>query len=250
MRLRLSAASIALALSASSASAQWSTIYYNDFNAGLAPGVATTGNSLYIQSGPGSLGLNGVLGGCTSGTYCTNSLGLAGGARFDNHSIRLDLSGIGAHTQARVSFAALLFDSWDGSICGGCAPDYFMYQNSGGVFTQETYANYPGMQQTRGPNALDPRYTEAAEFETLGNGPFGNMNSVYEFSFTFNHGANTLGNEFAAMGLQGWTDEGWALDNVKVEIFQQQGVVPEPSTYALLATGLVAIFGADRRRKV
>lgn len=248
--MRLPFVVAALALSASRADAQWSTNYFNDYNAGsfwsFFAGIS--GGSL---NNPTGLGFYGPRAGCTSGVYCTPSLGRAG-AGWDNSATTLSLFGLGAHTKARVSFSLLLWDSWDGTTgCGGaCAPDYFQFKADGSSLLDKTFSNFYGGDQSYGPGTSNPSFTGATEVGTLGPSPWHPGSSVYNLSFEFMHSSSTLSSEFSARGLQGWGDEGWTLDNLRIETYREPAsVVPEPGTYALLATGLVGVFGLARRRR-
>ena len=242
MRIRLVA--LSLALSASQAGAQWTTNWFSDFNSGLAPNVFTglMSSTLFAPSG---IAVYGPRSDCSSATYCTGSLGRSSTTGYDNHAVTLGLTGLGAHTKTRVSFTGFFWDSWDGtSGCGGaCAPDYFRFSSDPGTLMDATFSNFGGPQSYAGT---------AAEQYTLGGVATGWYNSsVYNFSFEFLHSASTLNNSWDARGLQGWGDEGWTIDNVKIETYREPatGVVPEPGTYALMATGLIGLFGVARRRR-
>lgn len=101
-------------------------------------------------------------------------------------------------------------------------------------------------------------FTGAAERGTLGDSRFGvGATSVYEMSFVYEHFEGWAGVSVGASGLQAdiALDEGWTVDNFRVEmndlayVEPPVGVVPEPSTYVLMATGLLGVFGVARRRQ-
>jgi|GEM_PF-2197169 len=73
-----------------------------------------------------------------------------------------------------------------------------------------------------------------------GNTPFSNWSR----SFT----AGQAGSLQYEIGTSSADNVGPVLDNVLIERFGAQTVVPEPSTWAMLAFGMSAMGGAARRR--
>jgi len=211
---------ILLALCVTGAVAQ-TTIYYNDFESGVADN---------FTNGPVMDAPNGS----------TKILGDYG----ENAGSTLNLSGIGGHTTVTLTLDLFIIHSWDGNTSPG--PDYMRISADGTNLLHATFANVSGYQQS---------YSDATP---LGGGPFGTMTDsdgygllgfsdfyardvLYRLSFTFAHTSSSLSLEFYGEGLQHVTDESWAIDNVQV----QADIVPEPATIAAMAIGLAAL----RRRR-
>jgi hypothetical protein len=235
---RLSVAATLVVLSATGAGAQ--VVYSNDFNGGSTANLTATGGGVSTLA---------PFGACTSATYCTPYLGRANGNPFDNQTVTLSLAALPAHSDATVAFSLFILNSWDGNNTG-FGPDRFTVVADGGTLLNTTF-DITGNTQCF-PNdcpAANASRTGAVENNTLGANFFGN--SVYELTFTFAHTAPTLAVTFTGSNLQGWSDEGWGMDNLRVTLTpaQQPGIVPEPSTYALMATGLLALGGIARRRR-
>lgn len=134
-----------------------------------------------------------------------------------NQTATLNFSGLGAYTGGSVAFTVRLWDTWDaaGNCCG---PDRVQFRVNGG------------------PLLMDEDF-----------GFFGN-NGAFNRSFAFGAGTGSLSLQW--LGATTQTDEGFTLDNVSVRIDQvQTNLIPEPSTYALLATGLAAVGTLARRRR-
>jgi hypothetical protein len=91
-----------------------------------------------------------------------------------------------------------------------------------------------------------------------GSGPFLNSLVSFEVSLTQGTAFSTWSMQFTAdqsgsvkyfLGTPSADNQGPVVDNIVVERVVQQSVVPEPTTWAMLAFGLSALGVAARRRK-
>ncbi|GEM_PF-1984241 len=165
----------------------------------------------------------------------------AGGRRFlgefSSQTVSLTRNNLPQHNQVTVAFDLYIFRSWDGNGDFCCGPDIFQLSVAGGptlvratfgVPTQSFPANYPG--------ASNPPFSGAAEINTLGY-PIGfGGSAVYRVTRTFAHSGSALQLDFAGIGLQGASDEGWGLDNISIRIADSRAVVSVPN----VATGFSA----------
>ena len=75
------------------------------------------------------------------------------------------------------------------------------------------------------------------------------LDRTYRFNFTTTDYSESLSLQFAASLAEGIADESWGLDNVIIET-SVASEVPEPTTTALLALGLIGAGLGFRRRRV
>ena len=248
MRALRIAAAAALTLGATGVGAQ-TPIYFNDFETDVA---GITGSVSRIQYPAG----------CTSVLVCPAAgapnfyLGAGDGNPFRlGQTFSINLAGLPTHTGLRLSFDYFPLHSMDGSSFG---PDGLLVTGDGNTIFNALFANWPGATQTHcpptgsGPGNACGRWTGAAEVNTLGYTFQGDVgSSLYQLSIDFAHTSSTSSILFTALTNQDWADEGMGFDNVRVQALgvPTPGVVPEPSTYALMATGLLALGGIARRRR-
>lgn len=194
------------------------TVYFNDFEAAVGPGWA-------ITAGGGSLGLD-------SEAIAGSFLGLddpipVGG--FNNNTVQLMLGSLPTHSSLTVSFNFLQIHSLDGGI-NCCGPDYFVFSLPG-VFARTTTFG--------GPTQAFPNFIETGGSPSDNPDHFGGIPGTdtysYLVSFTIPHTTDSAVLQFSMSGLQDITDEGWGLDNVRVET---DTVVPEPGSLWMLCLGL------------
>jgi hypothetical protein len=70
-----------------------------------------------------------------------------------------------------------------------------------------------------------------------------------DVTFSFAHTASSASLSWRYPDTQGGSDESFGIDNVDISTDASQSVVPEPSTYLLLAAGLAALALVKRRRR-
>lgn len=228
-RHRLSLAALGcvfLSLTALGARAD-TTVYSNDFTNGAGP--EWSNNTTATSNGEMFLG--------------------ASANGFGNGTDTLSLAALPAHDTVTIAFDLYIIQSWDGNGETSGGPDNYTLAQNGLSLLLTNFCN-----ATRGetqaysaatPNGLGamnpPR---SGDFEAghlgFGTGDFGD--TTYRFSLTFSSTANALAFDFTSLQNQGPGDEGWGLDNVSVS------VVPEPSTWVMLAVGIALLCGLMRYR--
>jgi len=229
------------------------TVYFNDFQSAVGPNLSVSSGTLAIVPPHPN---------CTSPTYCTPFLGIAGpnGPQpLDFHTVSLALTGLLPHSEATVSLALLVLGSWDGNATPSYGPDYWTLAVSGGPTLLDTTFNIaiPNFGQCYPDScpATYPARTGSVENGTLGWRVGSYDNSLYLLSYSFPHTASTLvltfQGRFQGPFSYGWpSDEGWGMDNLQVDVSEEGGggVIPEPGSFALLGSGLVAVVVALRGR--
>jgi hypothetical protein len=170
-------------------------------------GASMTGGALFplykndFESGAGSAWSRGET---ISNVVSSRFLG-----EFSNDTATLLLAGLPPHSQLRLSWDALIIDTWDGNLSPG--PDYFGFNIAGlpqpaWEYTFHSSGNpqvqsYPGTPDLSGVN-----FTGLV-----------NPDSIYRnLQFNFAHTNDTLEVGFYGRNLQGVNDEGWGIDNVRI----------------------------------
>ncbi|MGE3540445.1 MAG: PEP-CTERM sorting domain-containing protein [Candidatus Tectimicrobiota bacterium] len=172
---------------------------------------------------------------------------------LSNGTTSLTLAGLPEHHQVTVSFDLFIIGSWDGncwaSDCSGTPDKWTLALESGPTLLTTTFSNSnSGDNPQAYPDAYGdgthtyPARTGAEENNSLGYcTPSSNpqrppvcRDAVYHLDFTFDHTASTLGLHFSALVATNGS-ETWGLDNVQVAV-----AMPEPTSWLLLATGLLA----------
>lgn len=202
-----------------------------------------------------------------SSTTTTNALTpYPAGARtflgeFGAETVFLDLAGLDAHDEITLNFDLYLLRTWDGSSGGASLYDYGndvfkVGVNGGAVLLEDTFSNGNPAGQTYGPNTHNANMTGSIEQYSLGYTFYDgiqkqtyNQDSVYHFSFTFDHNASDIQFNFSGIGLQDKSDESWGLDNVQVSFANITSPVPEPSLMTMMTLGLLLV-GWRRYRNI
>ncbi len=169
----------------------YSTIYFNDFNE--AAGAEWSSPSLSITP----VGARKFLG------------------VFANNNVQLNLSGY-PEGEVTVNFDLFILSSWDGNNTS-YGPDYFMIRGDGQSLMSTTFNNIGNGSQSYPGNYRSnfPRRYGAVESNTLGyNSYYGD--TIYSITRTFHHISGNIFLNFIGTHLEGWNNEGWGLDNVRV----------------------------------
>lgn len=204
------------------------TVYINDFETAIGPGLVLT-------SGGGVLGLD------ADSSPASKFLGLddsiANGG-LGNNEVTLSLTGLPTHSTVTVSFDAYIMRSMDGGFTC-CGPDEFVFQL--GSFTRTTTfggdtQTFPNFFETGGSPTDNAPYT-GGTFTGSAQGAF------FPVSFTLPHTDSNVVMTWSMSGLQGVADEGWGLDNIRV------AAIPEPEMYVFLLTGLGLVGWFSRHRR-
>jgi uncharacterized repeat protein (TIGR01451 family) len=160
--------------------------------------------------------------------------------QFGNESVQLFLTNLPAHTFVQLSFDLYIIGSWDGNTVFATlstelpegsvftpdttiGPDIWQLSHSGKtMLLQSTFCNWPHQRQAYPGSYPDGDYachTGAKLVNPLGY-TFGpdDMDSIYQMMFIFPHTDRHLLLDFSALGLQGYLDETWGLDNVQITL--------------------------------
>ncbi len=148
--------------------------------------------------------------------------------RFGPTNVVLTLPDLTPHSSVMVSFDLLIIGSWDGNNTND-GPDLFNVDVAGGLkLLNASFNNGPTnsieFAQSYPDSISGPMHlalTGAAETNVLGYASVDGAasDSVYKFSQTFTHSADTLTLNFGASGLSTNLNlESWGLDNVQVRV--------------------------------
>jgi hypothetical protein len=165
----------------------------------------------------------------------------SGGNTFAT-GITLTLSNLPAHTDVNISFLMAFLNSWD-SVNGSPAPDNLEVWVDGGLKGSYTSNNAGGSVTDIGGGTLIAQYVQ---FDTSYFYSDTVVSMAGDPAYTFAHTASTLTVQWVASGAgwQGWSDEGYGIDNLMVTLLP----VPEPATPVLFALGLAALARRASRR--
>lgn len=238
-------------------SAFGATVYTNDFSAAVGPELSVNAGALGLVSTPAACIVNGS-------AFCGLFLGLAGDTPLGNETVTLSLNALPGHDTVEVNFRFIAAKSWDGNFPLGFGPDRFQVALDGVLGLDTTFSNfaefftqsYPG---TFGASDV-PGQTGAVEVNKLGYTYLGagvdpeikerERSAVYIITLSFPHANPNLALTFQGIGLEGWDNEGWGLDNITVSTLLSDPTVPEPGSMMLLGSGIVvAAFGRWLRQR-
>jgi hypothetical protein len=222
-------------------SAQASTVFSTDFEAGVPAGMAVG-----VATTTGVQGFAGL--GATGLTFAGQMLRVPTG-----NQVTLTLEGLPAHTEISLGFLMAAIDSLDGT---GTFPqgDFLAIALDGAVVFRESFANAASYQVQ---SYVAPPGGELARKVSLGFtgpavGPY-YTDSAYDFFLEprlkgLAHTASTATITFLmeGPGVQDLDDESWGMDHLQVSV----SPVPEPSglTLALVGGMAVGLTGVLRRR--
>jgi len=220
-------------------------VYFDDYDSSATLGAGVTT--------PGYVGgtVNPVAGGpyvsgdgsSWSGNYYLG----AGGA------VSLTLNNLPAHSQATVDMIIGFLNSWD-SRDGSVAPDNLDIWVDGSLLVSMTSNNASGTIQDYDGGTLF-----VAGGQVDGSTSFSDnlvdMTSSAPLSFAHSSSSLTLTIQPSGAGWQGWTDEGWGMDELSISVTGTTPPppppptgVPEPTSLWLLGLGLGGLFYRRLRR--
>src|ERR1700761_6692358 len=211
------------------ASAMATTIYSNDFESGSLAG--------FTLSSPWFMGVD----------TAPNGQKFLGGLSY-GYSAALTVDN-GAYDEVTISFDLYTINSLDGDaiVPNWGTPDVFeLNVNGDTVLMDASFTNQPGWTQNYGgAGSAAGTGSDKSLIGQLGYCFYG-PDHTYHFTFTaFVNAAQTVFN-FIGDTNQGWSDEGYGVDNIVVSVMS---CVPEPGTWSLLLVGAAGIGGALRLQR-
>jgi len=157
----------------------------------------------------------------------------------------LAVSGLATHSTMTVRFSLAL---WDGI---NFVDDIFQFYVGNVPLFDGKFGNYNTFAtntQCEGPGTqLTPSFTN---FTTPNYGYFNNYRDcARDVSFSFAHSASNETFSWIYPNSRAEPNQSFGIDNVIISTNASQSVVPEPSTYALMAAGLGMLALVRRRRR-
>ncbi len=185
-----------------------------------------------------------------------------------NNSTTLTLSGLGTHTGVTLSFSLYAIGSLDGGPPGallaggsgdyfkvtyiGTAPETSAYNEAFANFGNGNTQTYPAINSSPATGAARVNALKYSTFPNSGNNV---QDAEYALSLTIPDTSPTLALRFYDASNEGASNEFYGIDNVVVSL---NGVpasidpgalpIPEPSSVALLALGLLGTVLSRRPR--
>lgn len=246
MKTRLYTVALASVLWVSSAQA---TLFYsNDFDsaafvaAGIGASGPTNGSTSAVQNGP----YNASNGKSWAGNYFL-------GNQSRNGTSVVTLTNLPVHTGASIDMLLGFLNSWDSRDGNCCTPDNLdVYIDGTRVLNMTTNNALGSIVDFDGGNLL----VDNGQIDGVQSYSDDLVDMATASALTFSHTASTLTLAIgpSGSGWQGWTDEGWGMDDLRIELTGVQtgggggNDIPEPSTLAILGFGLAGLAGVRRRK--
>jgi hypothetical protein len=216
--------------------------YFNNFSSSVGPEWSATSGVLTLATAPSGQKF--------LGTDAQNGL--------TANTVTLSLASLPGHSSVTLDFDLYIIRSWDGNNTS-YGPDNFKLSIQGGpTLLDTTFSNVttlgPSFNQAfQDQNNYTGNYapkTGAASIGSLNYPDYYGTDTTYHLVYTVPHNASSITINFENYGpnvqgniiSNGYWDESWGLDNVRVN-------VPVPPTMLLLGSGLLGLMGLRRFRK-